>query len=302
MTLRETFARAHDGTRLYVRHWTNPKPTYGTTALLCDGIACDGFVWKYLWDFLAERCHVAHWNYRGHGRSSPPADPERIEISDFASDLDVVRREIGDPSSVILFGHSLGSQIALEGYRLRPRKIGGLALICGAPGRVTHTFKGSDALAQLLPKLIARVDAHPHLARGLWGSVPAGLALKIAGITGEIDTKLMVAEDLLPYLEHMVDIDLPMFLRMLHRAGEHTAEDMLPSITVPTLVIAGDKDSFTPPRFAESMAQAIPGAELLVLQATHVAPLEQKAIVHEAVENLLRRADHVAVEQRPSAG
>lgn len=290
MTLRETFALADDTTRLYVRHWIHPAPQFDTTVLLCDGIACDGFVWKYLWDFLGERCHVAHWNYRGHGRSSPPHVADHIELEHFAADLNAVRRELGDPQSLLLFGHSLGCQIALEGYRHRPQHIVGLGLICGAPGRVTHTFKGSDALAQLLPRLIARVDAHPHLARALWGSLPAGLALKIAAATGEIDTTRMVQDDLLPYLQHMVDIDLPMFLRMLHHAGEHTAEDVLPTIKVPTLVVAGDRDSFTPPRFAHAMADAIPGAELLLLQATHVAPLEQRGQVHDAVERLLERA------------
>jgi len=34
------------------------------TALLCDGLACDGFIWKYLWDELAESLSVAHFHYR----------------------------------------------------------------------------------------------------------------------------------------------------------------------------------------------------------------------------------------------
>jgi len=284
---RESFAAAEDGTRLYVRERDalNPQGALaeaGVTSLLSDGIACDGFIWKYLWDFLAERTRVAHWHYRGHGRSAVPKDPDRIRVTDFAADIDAVRRHIGDPP-VVLFGHSFGCQVALEGYRRRREKIRGLVLLCGSAGRVTHTFRGTDALAQILPGLIERVRANPLLARGLWGSVPPELSLRIASLTGEIDARLMDPRDLLPYLQHMADIDLLMFLRMLNEAGEHSAADLLPEIEVPVLVIGGDRDNFTPVRYAEELAKALPKGELLMLSATHVAPLEQRGAVHERI-------------------
>src|SRR5580704_11490422 len=67
------FARAADGTRLFVRARGEGSPR----AILCDGILCDGFIWKYAWDALAKVLPVAHWHYRGHGRSALPVDPER---------------------------------------------------------------------------------------------------------------------------------------------------------------------------------------------------------------------------------
>ena len=285
---RESFATADDGTRLYVRELPTRRSDSANalTALLSDGIACDGFIWKYLWDFLADRTNVAHWHYRGHGRSSAPRDEEKIHVTDFASDIDRVRRHIGDPP-VVLFGHSFGCQVALEGYRKRRENVRGLVLICGSSGRVTHTFRGTEALAQVLPGLIERVRKSPRLARGLWGSVPPALSLKIATLTGEIDSRMMDPNDLLPYLEHMADIDLLMFLRMLWDAGEHSAADLLPSIDVPVLVISGDKDNFTPVRYAEELAGALPKGELVMLSATHVAPLEQRATVHAKVGEFL---------------
>lgn len=292
----ESFVRAEDGTELYLRSRRGPE---GLTCLLADGIACDGFIWKYLWDALAARASVAHFNYRGHGRSKRPSDPEKIGVDQHARDLDSVRRSLGDPD-VVLFGHSMGCQVILESYRLRPEKIRGLVLICGAPGRVTHTFKGSDALAQFLPRMIETVDKYPHVARAVWGSVPPELSLKIALALGEVDGKLIEPRDLVPYLEHMVDIDLPMFLRMLKAAGEHDATDMLGTIGVPALVIAGDKDSFTPPRLAEEMAAAMPKGEILMTSGTHVVPLEQRALVEEKVLAFLDRVASDAAQ--PSAG
>jgi pimeloyl-ACP methyl ester carboxylesterase len=295
-------AAAEDGTKLFVRRRPGPGPAE-PVAVLCDGIACDGFVWKYLWDTLAEQVPVAHWHYRGHGRSAPPTDPERIRVEDHARDLDAVRQAIGDPP-VVLFGHSFGCQVALEAYRLRPEKIRGLVLLCGSSGRVTHTFKGSDVLAQILPRLIATVDAHPHLARALWGHVPSEMAMRIAMVTGEIDAKQMDPRDLIPYLKHMVDIDLPMFLRMLRDAGEHSAADLLPLIQVPALVVGATNDSFTPIAKAEEMAAAMPKGELLVVQGTHAAPLEQRELVGGRIAEFLaaRLAEGLLPGAQPSEG
>jgi pimeloyl-ACP methyl ester carboxylesterase len=54
-------------------------------------------------------------------------------------------------------------------------------------------------------------------------------------------------------------------------------------------VIAGENDTFTPPRYAEEMAAAMPQAELLTVPGgTHVAPLERKELVAAKVEAFLR--------------
>lgn len=281
----ERFVIAEDGTRLYLRVRPGPAPsvpTHALTSILCDGIACDGFIWKYLWDSIAEKTAVAHWHYRGHGRSGAPADPARIRIVDHASDLSAVRTVLKDPE-VVLLGHSMGCQVVLEHYRARPHNVRGIVLLCGAPGRVTHTFKGSDVLAQVLPRFIETVEKHPNIARAIWGGVPPELALKIAFAIGEVDRQLMDPEDLLPYMQHMVDMDLGMFLRMLREAGEHSAEDLLPHIQVPVLVVASDRDSFTPPRLAEQMASAMPHGELMMISGTHAAPLEQRQLVQERI-------------------
>ena len=287
--LTESFVRADDGTELYLRRRSGP-PGQALWAVLCDGIACDGFIWKYLFDALAERVNVAHFNYRGHGRSRSPVDPARIRVEDHAADLAAVRAALGDPE-VVLFGHSMGCQVALEAMRHHAARVRGLALFCGAPGRVTHSFKGTDALAQILPRLIAAVDRSPRVARALWGSVPAPLALKAALALGEVDKELIRPDDLVPYLEHMVDIDPPMFLRMLQAAGEHSAEDLLSSIDVPALVVAGDRDSFTPPALAKKMAEAMPKAKLWATLGTHVVPLEHREATEREVMELLERVE-----------
>ena len=282
------FISARDGTRLFVRYRPRPLDADRPTAILCDGIACDGFIWKYLWDDLAADMNVVHWHYRGHGRSARPADPDVIELVDHARDMDAVRRMIGH-EPVVLLGHSMGCQVALEAYRLHPENVLGIVLICGSYGRITHTFRGTDVMAQLLPRVIDAVDRHTRVARGLWGHLPPAVALRIALLTGEVDRASIQPEDLLPYMKHMVDIDLPMFLRMLRSAGDHSAKDLLPKIDVPVLVLAGDRDTFTPTRYAEEMAALIPRSELHVMNGTHVIPIERKDQVAELVRAFVKR-------------
>ncbi len=280
----ESFAPAFDGTRLYVRRRAGPSKT---TAILCDGICCDGFIYKYLWDDLARVLSVAHWNYRGHGRSATPGDPEALGVDAHTRDLDAVRLELGDPPAVLI-GHSFGTEIALEAYRLRPKGVRALVLLCGSYGRVTHTFKNSEVLANVLPRLSEFASRHPKIARAIWSRVPPRTALRIALLTGEIDPRTVRPEDVEPYFHHVAHIDFPMFAKMLALAGEHSAEDLLPDIDVPVLVIAGDHDSFTPPELSKRMCEIIPKAELVMLPGgTHVAPLEQHELVALRIEKFL---------------
>jgi pimeloyl-ACP methyl ester carboxylesterase len=286
---RERFVDGCDGTRLYVRDRREPEREL--TAVLSDGIACDGFIWRYLIDDLAPHANLVHWNYRGHGRSAAPDDPTQVGMDALAGDLVAVRRQAAD-GPVVLFGHSLGCQVVLESYRLDPGNVAGIVLMCGAPGRVTHSFKGSDALARALPKLIERVERHPVLARAVWANLPPTAATRFALATGEVDAGVD-PEALLPYVEHVTSLDVALFLRMLSAVGDVTAEDMLPTLAVPTLIVAGELDSFTPPHLAKRMAETIPNAELLLVEGgTHVVPIERRELVRDRVVGFL--TEHVA--------
>lgn len=257
-------------------------------AVLCDGILCDGFIWKYLWDALAPAMPLVHWHYRGHGRSAPPADPDRLDIAAHADDLACVRRHVGDPPCV-LFGHSMGCQVALEAVRRQPDRARALVLVCGSFGNVTSTFHGSPVLDLVLPRLVDLALKAPEVVRAIWSRVPPELALKIALKAGEIDASHVHAEDILPYLWHMTHVDFAMFLRMLRAAGEHTASDVLSEIQVPVLVVAGERDTFTPAFLARAMAEAIPRGELMMVpRGTHVAPIEQPEAINARILEFLR--------------
>jgi pimeloyl-ACP methyl ester carboxylesterase len=258
--------------------------------VLCDGIGCDGYVWKYLRPVLAEHYDILHWHYPGHGRSPAPRPEQwRLSIADLADDLSAVLDD-AEIDRAIVFGHSMGVQVSLETYRRHRDRVAALGLFCGAPGNPLRTFRRTEALERLLPGVRAAVSRAPRLAARLARSlIPTGLSYAIAAQV-EVNGRLLDQADFMPYLRGLADVDPTLFLAMLAEAGRHSARDLLPYIEVPALVVAGTRDGFTPPELSTAMAEEIPGAELIeVVDGSHTAPLERPHFVNAAVVTFLAR-------------
>jgi pimeloyl-ACP methyl ester carboxylesterase len=270
---------------------------------LLDGVGCDGYVWRYLRRALvgAETAPtsgsvtrgvdrtVVHPHYRGHGRSAQPHDRARVTIADLADDVAAVLADAGIARAVLI-GHSLGVQVALETFRRHRDRVAGLVLACGASSNPLRTFRGTATLERLLPDVQRWLARAPRTVnRVLRAIVPTRLSFEIAKRL-EINGALVDPADFMPYLEGLSRVDVTLFAAMLASAGVHSADDLLPLIDVPTLVIAGARDGFTPPDRSVAMAAAVPGATLLMIEdGTHTTPIERPEQVNSAIKDLLER-------------
>ena len=73
--------------------------------------------------------------------------------------------------------------------------------------------------------------------------------------------------------------------------AEADQRDLLPRITVPTLLIWGEQDVRSPLSVARQFEHAIPATKLVVIpDCGHVSNLEQPERVNEAVREFLPRA------------
>jgi 3-oxoadipate enol-lactonase/4-carboxymuconolactone decarboxylase len=64
------------------------------------------------------------------------------------------------------------------------------------------------------------------------------------------------------------------------------------ALRVPALVLVGDQDASTPPASAQALAEAIPGAELVVIEdAAHLPTVEQPRAVATALRDFLAPMD-----------
>jgi pimeloyl-ACP methyl ester carboxylesterase len=289
------FAAGSDSTPLYYRMAMPPHATDAPPVVLCDGIGCDGYAWKYLEPELARDRPVIHWHYRGHGRTPLPRDPACVTIADCADDLAAVlgaaarhlpERPLG---RAFLVGHSMGVQVCLEAWRRYPERVAGLVLLCGSYGTPLRTFRGSRMLEEVLPYLRIAVHAMPRAVAAVWrATLSTQLAFQIATLV-EIDGERVRPEDFFPYLEHMASIDVRLFVDMLAAAGRHTARELLPEIDVPTLIVSGDRDGFTPLALSKEMHRLIPGSALhVVAGGTHTAPIENPGEVTGSIASFIR--------------
>jgi len=279
----EGYAEGRDGTRIF---WSAVGQG-GPALVCCDGIGCDGFAWKYLVRDFAQRHRILRWHYRGHGRSGIPKDRGRVRFDDLCDDLSAVLDATGTRQAVFL-GHSMGVQVVLEYHRRHRRRVQGLVLVCGSHGLPLDTFHDSKMLKTVFPALLTAAERWPEATGFLWRLIAGGEWAYQVATHLEVNGKLVRREDFAPYFNHLSGIDVRLFLGMLKHASEHSALDHLPAVDVPTLIVAGTKDTFTPFWLSEEMQDRIPGAELLAVPGgTHVAPIEQPELLALRLEKWL---------------
>jgi pimeloyl-ACP methyl ester carboxylesterase len=163
-----------------------------------------------------------------------------------------------------------------------------LILICGSPGKIIENFHGNAALSYVVPLLGTLSRLTPELVTSVWQGLPQQAILMMAFQLGEVNKRLIKQSDLLQYMSGLSRVDFRVALRMLEQAGKHDATPYLRDIDVPVLIIAGEKDSFTPPELSRLMTARIPHAELLMAKGgTHSLPLEQPDLVNLRIGRFL---------------
>ena len=105
------------------------------------------------------------------------------------------------------------------------------------------------------------------------------------------------------FYERML-IDTPPDVRAAHGVALSRMDlwHAVASLTVPTLVIAGDNDRLTPPasRPPHRRGSPPPRRPLELAETGHMSPLERPREVAEALDNLIR--DTAAVPMAPARG
>ena len=269
--------------------WFETRGEPGLTPIvLNDGLGCDGFIWRYLWEPITRNRRVLHWNYRGHGKSGVPTDDTRIGmeyiIDDHARMMDAQQIE-----SAVIFGHSMGVQVALEFHRRHRSRVKALVLICGSYGTPLDTWHDHTLLRVAFPYLKKVVEGSPDLARKIMSTVLNTQLAVDLGIRAELNPALMKPNDFAPYIEHLTRMHPLYFIRTLDSLKDHSAWDHLPHVDVPTMVIGGEGDKFTPVWLSQRMAEHIPHAQYVYVPGgTHTAPLERPGLVNAAIEQFLK--------------
>lgn len=267
----------------------------GTPIIFTNGYATSHYYWEGVRAQLDPEYRTLIWDLKGHGYSAPARNLEECSIPACADDLMRVLDAAGVEKAV-LAGFSLGCQIILETWREHPDRILAFVPVLGTYGRpfdnLLHPQFGKSAYRAF--KAIG-----PKISRSIMPAVRLNMRLPtthtVTRMTGMVGPDVDLAK-MKPFYDHFQVLDGPSWIAMGVHAQDHSAEDLLESIDVPTLIVSGGRDVFTPHRLSVHMHKSIKGSELFLLpSATHAGLLEHTEAISARIGEFLHRNDlHVS--------
>lgn len=212
-------------------------------------------------------CNEQLWAAQVEGLSDiAHATVARLDTADTMEAMASSALNQAPSGAFMLVGLSMGGYVALEIMRQQPQRVLGLALL-STSARPDMPETSEARRAQM------RLSGH------------------------NLDT---VVEQLLPKLLHPArqqDQDCTRIVRSMAKTlgadvfkrqqeaiiGRPDSRPHLHEINCPTLVLCGREDPVTPPEVHTEIAQAIPGANLVIMDnCSHLSPLEQPGqVTHE---------------------
>ena len=203
------------------------------------------------------------------------ADVEIISFAGFDDLTDMARSVLSSiEGDFALAGHSMGGRVALEIYSLAPQRVTRLALL--------------------------NTGVHPKSEKEIPGRMRLIEAAKTSG------TSILVTQWLIPMmspkglnnanlmsdLTKMVEsYSVEDFEKQINALiNRPDAEALLSQISVPTLLLSGSQDTWSPVAQHQAIQQHIIGSELVVIdEVGHMAPAEDPEKVAAALHSWLQK-------------
>jgi len=256
-----------DGVRIAYR-----RAGQGPPLLLLHGGPSDSREWRHQLQGLSDEFTVVAWDMPGCGQSADPP-VHFLHTRDYADCLAAFIEALALDQPNVL-GLSFGSGLALELYRWHtkiPRSLILASAYAGWAGSLPPEVaeRRKQRMLQLLDGP-GEQFAREFIPTLVTDSTPAELVAELTTILTEIH---------------------PAGQRALFRAGfaEHDLRDVLPQISVPTLLIYGDRDVRSPRNVAEEMHARIPGSRLVFMPGVgHASDMEAPDLFNAEVRAFLR--------------
>jgi pimeloyl-ACP methyl ester carboxylesterase len=251
-------------------HWR--ESGRGEAVLFIHGFPFHSGLWADQIEQLPERWRFLAPDLRGFGESQAGVGDGPLEMDLFADDL-AAFLDAQEIERAVICGSSMGGYIAFALWRWHPTRVRALVLSnTRAAGDTEEGKAGRRALAErveregssaaaaaLLPNLLAestrrdRPEVEARVREMIEGTPPRTIVQALQGMADRPDST-----------------------------------ELLPTIDVPTLLVAGAEDTITPPSDLEFLSRAIPGARLQVIPGVgHLSNLEAPAAFNLALVHFL---------------
>jgi len=270
----------HDGVAINVEVDEPDTGVDGPTVVFLHGWMCTLDTWHYQRLALRHRVRMVFVDHRGHGGSGRTRSANSTLV-DLSEDLRIVLEELVPEGPVVLVGHSMGGmaiqQLAVDHPAWFGDRVRGVALVGTSGGRL---LRSSPVLRRLIPLLRIASPAmdwgrafNSYSIMRRWAVGPAAEPRHI----DMVDEMILRAPSqvIFDFHHNFVGLDLTAGHEALGRAH--------------TVVIGGRHDQLTPISHSERLAESIPDADLVAVDAGHMMMFEQHEAVSQAVETLIEQ-------------
>lgn len=236
-------------------------PKNAPVLALSNGIMMSTASWAYQKSALEQHLRVLLYDCRGMWQSDHPEEAYSMEqhADDLAGLLDALEIE-----KAHIAGISYGAEVSMVFALKFPEKIQSLIIIDGVseihPLLKAQTMPWLMAAEREDPELLLRTSVHLNFAEN-W------IQANQAFIENSVD--------------RYAELDMDALARLMRAFYKLDITDQLPEIKAPTLVIAGEEDLIKGPKYAEIIANRIPGSELATVPGSgHAVCLEKPAVLN----------------------
>lgn len=242
---------------------TYARQGHGTPLVLLHGYPLDHSIWDQVVPLLAGTFDVITPDLRGFGGSRAPKGIHTMD--DMAADVADLLSAFGLQQAAVV-GHSMGGYVALAFARAYPQHLRGLGLVA------------SQVLADKPEGKEGRYKTAENVSRDGVGVVAEAMTPKLSA-----DAKLQ--EEIRGLIEAQKPQGVIGALKAMAERPDST--DLLPSLTVPLVLVHGDADALIPIDRAREVKAAVSQAILVELPGVgHMPMMESPQAVADALKQL----------------
>ncbi len=241
--------------------------------------------WRWQVPHFSKNYRVVLPDARGHGRSSDFL--KGYAVDHFIHDLECIIEEVGHEEAVLI-GWSMGGIIAME-YGLRHvSKVKGLVLI-STRGHRNPAMRPRILIQYFRSILNLLMDmSAPRKFDRTGATLAEGNKRKIQR---EVERMLSpkAPQDVNDWLvTELVRNPRRNYLEVARSLWDWEIGESLDNIQIPTLILVGEKDRWTPPRFSQRLHDMMPHSKLVEFEsAGHWVAMEQHDRVNSEIEAFL---------------
>lgn len=242
----------------------------GPALIMIHGIGARRQAWDRLTEILKHDFTCIRYDLRGHGDS--PLPEAAFDLDDLIADLEALRAKLGIERAHVI-GHSLGGMIGPVYARSHPDRVLSLGLLSTAAFRTAEDSRKVNAVVAAMeekgiePVLATLVDR--WFTEDFAQAHPEVIAWRI---------------------KQVLDTDPAVFLNVFRIYAGTEMGPSLHEIEHPALVVTGELDGGCNPRLNRQIAEAMPNAELVILDGLkHAILIEASDRVAAPLKAFLNR-------------